>query len=344
MATQCLVLKNRQYQLIKKSPVTGEERAVIDILGAPKIDLSDVPPNMQVPTLLNKANRGISLLEGLDGLYHLPREVPIDKGAYTEGARVSKWPRTEPREGQLTFATKGRDIAEWQQYENILWWLLNVDGPCYLRVFDHDGSYRELKLQLRQSPADKYKNDIGMRAYAIHLIDYIAADPFWYSDELTVTIRRSEMTLNTTTGWYEGAVPVENPTDWRCFLEWAQAPMTAGAPEQWAITDAVKKPEDPDDLSDLVLGQPIVIPELSAGSEFLIRTHPSPEGLWIETLDDRQVPSEIPGIQPENALPAHLVDPLMLPVKLKGGTPDSAVTCFMPQRWQRYVGGQKVVF
>lgn len=344
MATQCLVNKNRRYQLVKKSPVTGEERAVVDVLGAPDVDLTGVPPGMQVPTLANHAKRGISLLEGLDGLYHLPREANVDKAAYAEGARVSKWPRTDPREGQLTFATKGRDIPEWQQYEDILWWLLNLDGPCYLRVFDHDGSYRELQVQLRQSPTDKYKNDIGMRGLAIHLVDYIAADPFWYSDTLTATIKRSEMTLNSETGWYEGHVAVENPTDWRCFLEWAQRPMTEGAPEQWAFTDAVVAPEDPDDLSNLVLGREIVLPELPAGAEFLIRTHPSPEGLWIETLDDRQVPSEMPGIQPENALPRHLVDPVMLPIRMRGGTPDSSVTCFMPQRWQRYVGGRKVVF
>lgn len=331
-ATACLENSNRSYQLIRRSPVTGEDRVVIDVLSAPE-NVSE-----------QDAGYGISLGENMAGLYHLPMELPVTKGAHTKGVYVSKWPRVGERRGRLTFMIKGRDWQEWQRFESLLWWVLRVDETCILRIFNFDGTYRDLTLQMPNEPGDQPKHDLGMRRWSTHTVDYLAADPLWYSDDLTATIKRSDMVLNNTTGWYEGAVPVTNPADYRNFLQWSQAPMTPGAPgERWAITDAVLKPPDPDDLSNLTLGRLIEIQhDFVAGSEFHVDTDPSAERLWIETLDDMQVPALMPGIQPENALPPHLTDTVMLPVRMKGGTANSSLTCIIPQGWQRHSGGEAV--
>lgn len=335
----CIRNANRKYQLVLHETTTMTEVATIDVLNSPQEGSNGI--------VVDGLERGaIHLCSGFAGLYHLPSEVQIESVNQQEGAYIGKWPRIKERKGQLTFATVGKSHDDWEVMESLLWTVLSTKWQCTLRVFDADPArgYRDLTtFQLSMSPADAPTYDLGMRSNAIHRIDYVASDPFYYTPELVTSISRRDMVLNNATGFYEGFIDVENPADWHNFLQYQQEPATVA--EQWEITDAVNRPRDDFfyDPAELTLGQKILLPEMPAGATFNIDTSPSADRLWIETTLDQQIPAMMPGRQPENALPPWLTESVRLPVRLKGGTPDSTLYCMVPQRWQRYAGGQKVI-
>lgn len=313
--TLCLTNRARKYQLIKRD-AAGNDLIVLDVLD---------DSNFQ--------RRGIHLLDGLGGLYYLPKTQPIEKSAYGEGAKPSDTPRVNERSAQLRFGTVGKDPADWVYLETLLWRVLKVGKDTVLRIYDIDGyTWRELTIRLLESPVDQTKLQLGIRNQAKHTVDYFAGNPFWYGPLDSVNLKRSDMVLQPDGVTYRGYVDVWNPTDVECWLEWANGEETAN--HRWSIPDAVNPDLTPGRLVPLTPNGP-----LEPGQEFLVQTYPvSPR---VMCRDDSLAGwANLRGMEFDNSLPAEMNTPVSLPVELVGGSETSQITCYMPRRWERFVGGE----
>lgn len=307
----CLVDSQRAYQLVKRD-ADGEDLIVLDILGE------------------DKGRQGITLGENLAGLYHLPSESEIDSGAYQEGARVSLFPRVNPRKGKLWFITHGNTVAEWEAIETLLWQVLKLKEPCVLRIPNSAGEWRELTLQLIEEPNDQSKQDLGNRRHAEHNISYVAGDPYWYGDTIELSIKRSQMTHEADGSWTGQIMVPGNPTDVDIWPIWASGQIDE--PEQWFI------PEMPNDDGTPGIQIPITpYGPIGAGKEFLVQTYPSQPTLLV--MDDSQEWANLAAREFENRIKPG-TPPFPVDIKLVGGTADSELQLTLVHRWERYLGGE----
>lgn len=301
---------NRKAQLILRDRF-GVDEVVLDILDN---DLGA------------RASTAITLGEDMENLYHTEITQVRKNYAYQEGSTLSDYPRTEERLPKITLITKAKDTATWERIESLLWRVLTPKRDCYLRLYSTRG-WRELKVRLLQRPSDKTKLILGRKPFREWKVELLACDPYWYSQEIPGPIlKRSEMTL--TSGVYSAQYPLTNPSDQRCYLQWASGQITAT--ETWTLPDA----------DAVVDGVPVVheLPAVGAGKEFLVDTYPDIPTLWTRDLgqDWAHMNGEDFDYWLEPSTPAIR----NVPVKLVGGTADSQIQAFFVQRWDRWFGGE----
>ncbi|NMO00835.1 hypothetical protein HH308_06360 [Gordonia sp. TBRC 11910] len=316
--------QGRKVQLILRNP-DGTDKIVLDILQ--KEECGDCT--------------GIIMAEGMEGLYHTRRTLVRKSGSYQEGSTLTMFPRVEERLPKITLMTRGRSLREFERLENLLWKVLSLRWDCYLRVYSELSQWRELKVRLEDVPSDKTNTWLGLGDYThVWECPLLAVDPFWYSREIKRSIKRAQMTPQGD-GSYLGYIELVNPADQDCYPDWASNELTVTTvwqlPDGFGIYTAATAPT-PDKI-----GQPVMhkIPDASGlgpGKEFLVQTYPDRPTLLVR--DGGQDWARMRGEAFDFPLPAGTVTPQSVPVRVTGGTDDSEVTCYMPQRWDRYMGGE----
>lgn len=306
------MFKNVQLQIVKKdrvpgSPTFGEDLDVIDVYGP-------------------DAGIGVCLLSGFSGLAHAPRTHVKESWAYQEGVTLSQFPRVEERTFDMRLATKAASPDEWVELEDRLWRALTFDDDAVLRVTTAT-STREINCRLDRKPDDAMTMFPGETLFMVWSITLLAADPWWYSEELTSSWTRGSAVADGS-GWYSGTVTIENPADQICWLEWSNREIEVA--ETWMLADALGVYP----AGHTSAGQNILhaLPELGVGKSFLVNTYPLEETLKV--MDNSLEWAKMRAAEFTYSVPAEN-EPVIVPVKLKGGTVNSKVTVFMPQRHDR---------
>lgn len=296
----------RVAQLIKRNP-DGTDDIVLDLLGP------------------NSEGSGIVLGEEMEGLYRVPRTQPRKAGAYQEGSTPSALPRKDERLPSINLITRARTVAEWEQMETLLWWVLSVDWDCWLRMFDSAGKWRELRVRLLTHPNDRSRHILGTKPFHEWTCPLLAWDPFWYSEPITETVKRTDMTSDGDGTW-SALVPVSNPADQAGWLEWASGQIFEE--ERWTLPDADS-------------GRMVPLPEQVPGREFLVQTYPDRPTLLVRdgSLQWARMRSQ----EFVHWLAPSTPEPRDVEVQLQGGTPESQVQLWIPQRWDRPFGGEVIV-
>ncbi|QPO17107.1 minor tail protein [Gordonia phage Lilbeanie] len=312
----------RTAQLILRDKYNQRELIVIDIL--PKDGL-------------RAGQNGITLGTGLEGLYRVPVELPIEQWAYEDGATVSELPRKKERRPKITLLTRGRSYADWERVEELLWSVLSTKWDCWLRLFRPDGSWRELRVRLLHEPPDKTDTIYGRYTrFEWEGIELLSWDPFWYSKPYRYAFTRDDQGDGTPYmtpiggGKYQIDVPVTNPTDEYGWMEWSSGNLTNTA-ETWSFQDG----------EATTAGQPNMIPvgPLSGSNKtFWLRTDPSVPQLWVRDLgQDWAYMRSKTFTQP---LRPNTPKPRTVRVELQGGVPTSRMMLTIPRRWDRPIGGE----
>lgn len=299
----------RTMSLILRDPDTGDDLITLDVCG----------PNMGA--------QGISLLTGFSGLYHAPRTPISESHAYQEGATPSDFPRVDPRMIDMRLATRGDTPELWETIDSLLWQVLGFRHDAYLRWYSKGGTqWRELKVRLDRKPTDQMTYDPRITKHMVWDCTLVAYDPWWYSETLTSEWRND--------GTGSGTLLLENPADQECWVQFSGG--TIEADETWTLPDALGTyPQGhPRAGQQVTHTLPTLTPEHGG---FLVDTHPLAPLL---TVRNRALPwAEMRAEAFLFSLPPHTT-PREVPVSLVGGTPDSYVTAFMTQRWDRPWGGE----
>lgn len=293
----------RKAQLIKRR-ANGTDDIVLDLLGP------------------ESEGSGIILTEEMEGLYHVPITLPRKAWAYQAGSTPSDIPRKDERLPKIKLLTKGRTVAEWEQIETLLWWVLSTKWDVYLRTFDSAGQWRELKVRLLKQPSDQTKQILGTKPFREWECELLAWDPFWYSKPLTHTIKRSDMTLDGSV--YVGTVPVQNFADQPSFVEWVSGQITAT--ETWTLPDADS-------------GSVVELPDQVPGREFWVQTYPDKPQLWVRDGSLQWARLRKPFA---HWLEESTPNPRDVEVRLSGGSATSELKLWIPQPWDRPFGGQVI--
>lgn len=290
-------------QLIRRDRY-GKDIDVLDIFG----------PDLAEP--------GVCLMEGYSGFYHTPRTPIREKSAYSEGSKPTGTPRVDERIIQFVLATQSPTAAGWERIENRLWKFLKTGRDCFIRLYSVLSEPRELRIRLTKTPTDLFKRGPGLIRNAMWVIEAFAYDPFWYSETISRSVFRSQMTLDN--GIYKGVFPVNNPADQQCWLQFSSNTLTT-ATTVWL----------PDHLS----GRMVKLPELIAGREFLVQTHPLAETLLV--MDDTNQWAKMRAASfGEVPLPEAMEKTVNVPVWIQGGTATTEIAVHMEQRWDRMFGGE----
>ena len=280
----------------------------------------------------NFEGEGVTLLSGYSGFYHAPRTQVDESHAYQEGAQPSPYPRVEMRRGKFVLGTQAPDPGLWEDIETRLWRFLRFDQDCYLRVYSVRSGWRELPIRLYDKPDDQLTYVPGVLRFGVWEIPYVAYDVWWRSPILQYGIRKGDLTeeVNTTTGAvqagtgvWQGHVPMLNPADQRCWPEYASNEIEATT-TVW--------------LPDALTGRMVPLPALGAGKEFLVQTHPLRETLL--TRDDSQEWANMEAQEFVSWIKPGKVTPVQVPIWIQGGTADTEVTAYYPQKWDRGWGGE----
>lgn len=291
------------------------------------------------PGGLREGQRGITLGSGMEGLYRIPTEIPIESWAYEEGATISDLPRKTERRPKITLITRGGDYSEWVNVETLLWSVLSTKWDCYLRLFLPDSRWRELKVRLLKEPADKTDAIYGRYTHFVWSdIELLAYDPFWKSTPYSYEFTRDDQGDGTpfmtmiSPGWYEIDVPVRNPTDQYGWIEWNSGELTATA-ETWSFQNG-------ESLTSSSLPAMIPLPALSgAGKVFWVRTDPAVPQLWVRDLGQDWANMAQSGTFTEPIIP-NTPKTRTIKVRLQGGVGTSRMMMTIPRRWDRPVGGE----
>lgn len=312
----CIGISNpgRVAQLILRSPA-GVDLIVLDIL----------------PKHCTDVSQGIILGTDIEDLYAVPFETPLKSWAYQEGCTPSEFPRKKERRPKITLITKAATQQAWEQIETLLWSVLDNRWDCFLRLYDADSNWRELRVRLLGEPPSASPLVYGARTFhAWEGISLLAYDPFWYSEPYTVAFTRDDMT-DDGAGNYTIDVPISNETDQLGFLEWNSGELTA-TPETWSFQDG----EAVTDVGDPVM---IALPELAgANKSFWVQTKPMMYQLWVK--DQGQDWARMRSRTFTKAVAANTPDVRTIRVKLTGGHAASSMMVTIPRRWDRPFGGQ----
>lgn len=324
----CVGVSNpgRVVQLILRSPA-GEDLIVLDVL-----------PN---EALGASGFQGITLGEDMSGLYRVPIEQTLKSWAYQEGATPSAYPRKKERRPQINLHVDGGGSpTAYGQIESLLWTVLSVKWDCFLRVYDENGEWRELRVRLMKEPDDKVRRIHGSVTYGTWPIELLACDPFWYSEPHQFRFTRDDQGdglphMTAAGGGYEIDVPILNPTDQLGFIEWNSGELTA--PETWSFQDG----EAVDDVGDPVM---IALPELqpSVVKAFWVQTYPT--SMQLRVIAPSGPPSQqwarMRSRTFSKAIAANTPVPRTIRARLVGGTAASEMLLTIPRRWDRPFGGE----
>lgn len=280
----------------------------------------------------NFTGEGVTLISGYEGFYHAPR-TPVDEShAYQEGAEPSPYPRVEMRRIKFVLGTQATDPGVWEDIETRLWRFLRFDMDTYLRVHSVRSDWRELPIRLYNKPNDLLPYVPGVLRFGVWECDCVAYDVWWRAGIITDKVRKGDMTqeVNTTTGAVQagtgvkqGFVTVSNPADQRCYPEFASNELTATT-TVW--------------LPDALTGRMVPLPPLGAGKEFLVQTHPLRETLLVR--DDSQEWANMAAQEFVSWIKPGKVTPVDVPIWISGGTNDTEVAVYLPQKWDRFMGGE----
>lgn len=318
----CLTNPGRIMQLILRdnlagSPTFGHELIVLDLLGP------------------HGGEQGIHLLEGSwDDLWHAPITQVRESWAYQEGSTLDDIPRVDERLCTLRLGTIGRSTRAWEEIDNLLWRVLGPRWDCYLRAYSEISEPRELRLRWEKKPKPLTQRDPGRTKALAWEVYTLSVDPYWYAPELSYSIKRSQMIeVNPTTGVpqpgsgvWQGTVPMLNPADVNCWPQFASNTLTANT-KVW--------------LPDGISGRTVAVPftgTLIPGQEFWVRTYPLDETLLVR--DDSQAWANMNGVAFESPVPAGTGSPVQVPIRIQGGTADTEIKVWYPQRYTRFMGGE----
>ncbi|WP_328856921.1 hypothetical protein OG579_17135 [Williamsia herbipolensis] len=318
----CIRNEARVAQLILRD-AAGNDAIVIDVLGP------------------GAGDQGIQVLQGIKNLYHVPREVLIESGAYEEGGQIGDYPRVLPRKAEMTIRSRARTQADLELVETLLWSTLSTRWHCYWRQFDSAGDWRETKVQLAKTPDHLGDNIIGQDCHADWKVELLSGDPFWYSETLEhEIIRGRDMTkVAGTTNTWTCDIPWANPADERCYPQWASRLMTTL--ERWTLPDADGVYSTYNAPTAALIGKPVrhTLPDMDAAvARFLVDTYPTRPLLRVQNRSQQwaRMKAEDFAFWLEPSTPVERT----VTVTLVGGTDDSGITAFLPQRWDRPMGGQ----
>ncbi|QGF20277.1 minor tail protein [Gordonia phage Sixama] len=308
-----MLAKNVQVQLIRRdltpgSPTYGQDLDVIEVYGP-------------------DAAEGVCLMQGFSGFMHAPRTHVKDSWAYQEGVTLSEFPRVDERLIDLKFATKGLTTDDWEEVEKRLWKALTFKQDAVIRITTANAS-RELKVRLERKPDDTMNYWPGETRHMIWAITLIAMDPWWYSQTISSSWTRNSAVADGQ-GWYSGTLELFNPADQECWIEYANREITVA--ETWSLSDAGVKYPAGHALADQFVMH--TLPQLVPGKSFLVQTHPLKETLMV--MDNSLKWAEMKAEEFVYSLPPEMVEPITVPVKLKGGTEDSKIEVFMTQRYDK---------
>lgn len=282
---------------------------------------------------------GISLGEGMAGLYHTRRTQVRKSHAYQQGSTLGQNPRAEERISKLTLNVNGRSVADLERLENILWKVLSLKWHCYLRLYSELSGWREIRVTLEEAPDDAWKNDPGADGnYTLKWeVSLLATDPFWYSEQIEYQLDYADMTPNGD-GTRTGYIPAINPADEDCYLMWSGNEIEVT--ETWTLPDANAVYTAKTAPTPAKIGQQVThtLPPLGPGKEFVVDTYPD-----MPTLLVRDGSLEWANMRAEEfdyVLAAGTVAPVMLPVTLVGGNASSSIKLYLRQRWDRFMGGE----
>lgn len=279
------------------------------------------------------AAQGVTLIEGYSGFYHAKRtQVDSDEGAYQEGAEPSPFPRIEKRPLKFTLGTQGRTAGDWEDIETRLWRFLTYHRDGVVRVYSVRSGWREACRVRLTDVSDLLPRVPGETTLMAWEVQAVAYDPWWHSELLQHTVRKgdSSVEVNPATGAvqpgsgvYELQVPMLNPADTRCWPEFACNELTATT-TVWL----------PDALTDRMVD----LPPLGAGKEFLAQTDPLKATLMVR--DGSQEWANMASKEFVSWIRPGKVTPVMQRIWIQGGTPDTEVTAYYPQSWDRMFGGE----
>lgn len=315
MACAGITNPGRVAQLILRDPTTGEDLIVLDIL--PKKALGAT------------GFQGITLGDDMEGLYRAPTATPIKSHAYQDGATLSKLPRRSERLPKIWLHTQAPTTTAWAQVETLLWTVLSPKWDCYLRLYDDDGTWRELRIRMFGPLPDKSDVLHGARTTASWNPTLVAEDPGWYGPDYTWRFDRTEMTP--VSGGFEIDVPITNPTDQLAWLEWNSGELTE-APETWSFQDGERRDENDDPLM-------MTLPELAgAHKSFWVNTYPTAFQLWVR--DRGQDWARMRGAQWTAPIAANTPQPRTVRARLEGGHAGSQMMLTLRRRWDRPYGAE----
>ncbi|MFI7527475.1 hypothetical protein [Nocardia salmonicida] len=320
----CLSNPGRIMQLILRdntpfSPTFGQDLIVLDLLGP------------------SGGEQGIHLLEGSwDDLFHAPITQVREQWAYQEGSTIGDFPRVDERICKIRLGTVGRTTEKWEQIDDLLWRVLGPRWDCYLRAYSTISQPRELRMRWEKAPRPLTQRDPGRTKALAWEISTLSVDPYWYGPEISYSIKRSDMVeINPDTGAalpgsgvWQGHIPMLNPADVECWPQYSSNTLTAPT-VVWL----------PDGLSERL----VKVPQngaLTPGKEFLVRTYPLDETLSV--LDDSQMWAEMNGVAFDSAIPVNTGSPVMVPIRIQGGGPDTEISAYYSQRYTRFMGGEAV--
>lgn len=267
--------------------------------------------------------QGVTLLEGYEGFYHQDATVVREPTAYRRGSTPTDIPRINERILTFTLGTQARTPDEWEAVENRLWKFWSFDWDCVIRLHSHRSEPREIKVRKERKPRDLLKRGPGLIKSAAWQIVALACDPDWQSEELSFSIKRSQMT-DIGGGVYEGFLPMQNPADQPCYPIYVSNQLTTSTTVS---------------LPDRETGRLVPLPTLTPGREFLVRTDPLLQTLLTRDQSLQWAKMNARAFDPE-PIRGGLVEPVMVPVRIQGGTPDTEITMYLPQRWERCFGGE----
>ena len=279
--------------------------------------------------------QGVTLIEGYEGFYHVDRTDNRETTAYGEGSQPSTNPRVNERPVKFKLGTQASTPAGWERVENRLWRFIRFGADVWVRLHSELSVPRELKIRLNAKPKDLLMRGPGLIRTQVWEIDAYSWDPWWYSEMLTASIKRSQMIeVSATTGnpqpgsgVWQGYLPLQNPADQRCWPEYTSNELTTAT--------TVSLPDQ--------LGQRLVrLPVLNAGQEFYVRTDPNEETLVVRD-DSQQWANMRAGEFSTEQLPGNLVVPVNAPVRIVGGTPDTEIKVYLIQKWERMFGGEVAI-
>ncbi|AKJ72567.1 minor tail protein [Gordonia phage GMA2] len=305
--------KNVKVELIRRdmtpgSPTYGQDLDTLEVYG-------------------EDAHEGVCWLKGFSGLMHAQRTQVKEAFAYQEGVTLSDFPRVDERTANVRLATKAKNPEDLMTLETRLWKILSFKRDAILKITSATAT-RELKIRLNEKPEDAMDYFMGEVLHMVWDITLLSWDPWWYSATIMSSWTRGSATPDGS-GWYSGTLEFQNPADQTCWIQFSNREITV--PETWSLPDALAVYPP----GHAKAGQPVMhtLPELGVGKSFLVQTNPLEPTLTV--MDNSQEQAKMRMEDFLSWLPEDMTTPVIVPVKLKGGTADSKVTAFMVQRHDR---------
>lgn len=185
-------------------------------------------------------------------------------------------------------------------------------------VVETDSGERTLFVRKYQATRSTNKKDPHLLKYSKATFTMRAEVPFWLGETVVSTVQTSTATMTAN-------VTVSNPTDRPIWLEWAVT-----SPGKWILPDY-------NFAGGPYAFRKIALPELSAGQDMTIDTHPLHE-TYI-AADGHNIAGRFGGVDFLHPIPPHTPNTL-LPVQVSNGSGTSICQVRMKQYWNLPYGGE----